>query len=287
MTRQWLLAMVGASAFLASCSKESAPPPTAPAATAATPAEEAAPVAPVAAEEAEPLDVASQWMPYGEGKDALIRGYFAYPESMVAPLPAIIVVHDWRGLDEPTKQMADRLASRGYMVLAVDFFGGKVASSAEEAAALSRGLLEQTEAADQNVVAAYRFLTDAAGAPSVATLGTAMGGYWAVKSMRLLPGELKAAVNWYGQVDEDPALIEQMDAPLLGLFAGSDRSMPPQRVRDFRAAAESAGKTVDVQIIPNVSAGFANPDDPRFDQQAADLAWQRTMNFLTQHLTAI
>ncbi|MEL7297732.1 MAG: dienelactone hydrolase family protein, partial [Pseudomonadota bacterium] len=166
MTRRWLLAIVGASAFLASCGKESeTPPPAASAATEANATEASAPVV-TAANEVEPLEVASQWMPYGEGKDALIRGYFAYPESMVAPLPAIIVVHDWRGLDEPTKRLADRLASRGYMVLAVDFFGGKVASSAEEAAALSRDLLEQTEAADQNVVAAYRFLTDAAGAPS-------------------------------------------------------------------------------------------------------------------------
>ncbi|MFK8052308.1 MAG: dienelactone hydrolase family protein [Woeseiaceae bacterium] len=233
---------------------------------------------------AEPLLVEAQLMSYSETDDGLIRGYFAYPQSMVEPLPAILLIHDWWGLDQVVKDTADRLASDGYMVLAVDLFDGKVATSTPEAAALSRDLIEQTDAADSNIKDAHRFLTAVAGAPDVASMGWSMGGYWAVKTTRLLPGQVGAAVNFYGQIDDDPELIQQIDAPLLGLFGANDRSVETARIRDYSAVAKEAGLDMTLHVYPEVSSGFANPEDARYNVDVAEDAWQRTMVFLNLHL---
>lgn len=265
---------------LVACGQQSSEQPTDPVAK-----------APAATTEATPdkandelLAVAAEFLPYSETKEGLIRGYFAYPDSMVEPMPAVLLIHDWWGLDDVVKDTAERLASEGYMVLAVDFFGNQTAATTQEAAALARALLEQTEAADQNLIAAHRFLTDVAGAPEVATMGWSMGGYWAIKSMRLVPGRISAAINFYGQIDDDPAVIATLDAPVLALFAGNDRSVTPEMARQFEDVASTAGIPVTVHIYPEASAGFANPEDSRYRAELAADAWQRTLEFLGEHL---
>lgn len=270
-------------AALAACGGDEA------ASTAAAPAADDTKAAPVASAEikrnvAESMPVASLVMPYVEARDDLTSGYFAFPEGMDEPLPAILLIHDWWGLDAEVRSLAERLAGQGYMVLAIDLFHGATAGDVREAADLSRQLLEETELAEANIAAGYRFLTDVAGAPSVAALGRAMGGFWALKSTWLLPGELDAAVVYYGQLDVDDTQLAAIDAPILGLYGGDDRAIQPEAVRRFRQSAEDLGKRVETQIYPGVKAGFANPSDPRFDQQAADDAWERTLSFLQQYL---
>lgn len=232
----------------------------------------------------EPVAVAGIEMPYGELDDQLVRGHFVYPETMLEPLPAIIVVHDWMGLNDTVKATAARLAAQGYMVLAVDLYGGEVATSAMRAGELSRELLETTERADQNLQAAYEFLTEVAGAPSVATLGWSAGGYWSLKSMRLMPGQIATSVVFYSQLDEDAEKISMLDAPVLGLFAANDKSISSQTVRNFKTTADELGRDVEIFIFPDVDHGFVDPDSPNFDPAAAEDAWQKTFSFLARHL---
>lgn len=232
------------------------------------------------------LTVATIEMPYGETDDGLIRGHFAYPEAMVEPLPAIIVIHDWWGLDAATKSVAERLAAHGYMVLAVDLFNGQAARTPEQAGALSMQLLEQTDAADENLRAAHEFLTGAAGAPLVATFGSAMGGYWSFKGSRILPGSLAASVMFYGQFDTDQARLEELNVPLLAVFAGDDTSTPKGEIKVLTDITSALGKPVAVHVLPGVGQGFANPDDARFDARAADTAWDLALSFLAEHLQA-
>ncbi|MEO0574468.1 MAG: dienelactone hydrolase family protein [Pseudomonadota bacterium] len=242
------------------------------------------PAEPVA--EPEALTVATIEMPYGETDDGLYRGHFAYPEAMVEPLPAVIVIHDWWGLDDATKNVAERLAGQGYMVLAVDLFNGQSAKTPEQAGALSMQLLEQTDAAEDNLRAAHQFLTDAAGAPVVATFGTAMGGYWSFKSSRILPDALAASVMFYGQFDTDQAKLELLNVPLLAIFAGDDASTPKGQIKVLTDITSALDKPVNVHVLPRVKQGFANPDDARFDARAAQTAWELTLSFLAQHLQA-
>ena len=77
--------------------------------------------------------ILSQTMPYTESDDELISGYFAAPADMFEPLPAVIMIHEWWGLNDNIRAMADRLAGEGYIVFAVDLFAGKTANSPAEA----------------------------------------------------------------------------------------------------------------------------------------------------------
>lgn len=232
----------------------------------------------------DPVDVDAIEIPYGETEDALLRGYFVYPSAMVEPLPAVIVVHEWWGLNDAVREAATQIAEQGYMVLAVDLFQGQTASSTADASALARQLLETPGFAEQNLRAAHTFLTEAAGAPTVATLGWSLGGYWAVEATRFLPDQFAAAVVYYGQPDSDPDMVSAISAPVLGLYGGADRSIPAESVRAFRKQAQALDKSVEVIIFPKANHGFANPDDSRYDNRIAEQAWRRTAAFLDRYL---
>lgn len=234
----------------------------------------------------EPVEVEGIEMPYGETEDALLRGFFVYPSDMVEPLPAVIVVHEWWGLNDAVRQAATRIAEQGYMVLAVDLFQGETASSTADASVLARKLLETPGFAEQNLRAAHAFLKDAADAPKVATLGWSLGGYWAVEATRFLPDAFAAAIVYYGQPDADPDMVSNISAPVLGLYGGADRSIPAESVRAFRDQAKALDKPVEVVIYPRANHGFANPDDSRFDNRTAEQAWRRTAEFLNRYLRA-
>ena len=232
----------------------------------------------------EPVEVEAIEIPYGETQDDLMRGYFVYPADMVEPLPAVIVVHEWWGLNDSVRAAAAKIAAQGYMVLAVDLFRGETATSTSDASALARKLLEEPGFAEQNLRAAHTFVADAAGAPSVATLGWSLGGYWAVEATRFLPEAFSAAVTYYGQPDDDPDTVASISAPVLGLYGGNDRSIPTDAVRAFEAQARALEKPIEVVIFPRGNHGFANPDDSRYDERIAEQAWRRTAAFLDRYL---
>lgn len=234
----------------------------------------------------EPVPVEGIEMPYGETEDALLRGFFVYPSNMVEPLPAVIVVHEWWGLNDAVREAATRIAEQGYMVLAIDLFQGETASTTADASVLARKLLETPGFAERNLRAAHSFLTEAADAPTVATLGWSLGGYWAVEATRFLPDEFAAVVVYYGQPDADPDMVATISAPVLGLYGGADRSIPAESVRAFREQAKALDKPVEVVIYPRANHGFANPDDSRYDNRTAEQAWRRTAEFLNRYLRA-
>ena len=230
--------------------------------------------------------VASDYFSYHETDDDLVRGYFAYPEQMVEPKPAVLLIHDWRGLDQQMRDVADRVAAAGYMVFAVDFFNGRTADNAQDAAALARELLEQTEAAESNLLDAYRFVTETAGAPKVAAMGWSMGGYWAVRSSRLLPDQMSSVINVYGQLDGDPEAIAATDAAALMIVAGNDRAAPMASQQEILTAADAADRRFEFRRFADVSVGFANEGGPRYDAEKAAEAWRAMLAFLAETLPA-
>lgn len=232
----------------------------------------------------DPVDIEAIEIPYGETEDDLLRGYFVYPADMVEPLPAVIVVHEWWGLNDSVRDAASRIAAQGYMVLAVDLFRGETATSTSDASALARKLLEEPGFAEKNLRAAHTFVSDAAGAPSVAALGWSLGGYWAVEATRFLPDSFSAAIAYYSQPDDDADTVSSISAPVLSLFGGQDRSIPADAVRAFEAQARALDKPIEVVIFPRGKHGFANPDDSRYDERIAEQAWRRTAAFLDRYL---
>ena len=91
-------------------------------------------------------------MPYAEVEDELVYGYFVAPADMFEPLPAVIMIHEWWGLNDNVRAQADRLAAAGYIVFAVDLFGGKTATTPSAARELMLTVVEDPESADENLL---------------------------------------------------------------------------------------------------------------------------------------
>ena len=237
-----------------------------------------------AAELAPARDVISDpKMPYAEVGDQLVYGYFAAPSDVFEPLPAIIVIHEWWGLNDNVRAMADRLAGEGYMVLAVDLYGGKTADSPADARALMLEVVEDPGLANENIRAAYEFLTTA-GAPRIGSLGWCFGGGWSLNTAQLFPDELDAAVIYYGQVTGDEERLRPISAPILGLFGADDTGITVESVEAFRASLERLRKEHAIHIYPGVGHAFANPTGTNYNAEAATDAWARTLEFLGRHL---
>lgn len=228
--------------------------------------------------------VISERLPYAEVGDQLVYGYFVFPSDMIEPLPAVIMIHEWWGLNDNIHAMADRLAGEGYIVLAVDLFGGKVATSAAQARELMLQVVENTDAAYDNIRQAYAFVNDVAGAPRIGSLGWCFGGGWSLNAAMLFPNDLDAAVIYYGQVTDDEQQLQPVNAPILGLFGAKDTGIKVASVRAFEAALERLRKTYTIHIYPNADHAFANPTGKAYNAAVADDAWQKTLDFLRRYL---
>ena len=228
--------------------------------------------------------VVSDRLPYAEVDDELVYGHFVFPTDMVEPRPAIIVIHEWWGLNDNVRAMADRLAGEGYIVLAVDLYGGRTADNSPAARELMLSVVENPEAAAENLRQAYDFVAATAGAPRVASLGWCFGGGWALNTAMLLPDELDAAVIYYGQVTDDEDELRPVNAPILGLFGAEDRGITVDSVRRFEAALQRLRKAHEIHIYPGAGHAFANPTGRTYNADVAEDAWNRTLDFLKQNL---
>jgi carboxymethylenebutenolidase len=204
---------------------------------------------------------------------------------MVDPLPGLIVVHEWWGLNDGVRAMADRLAAEGYIVLAVDLFGGKTADFPPDARELMLAALQKPQLAEENLRQAYAFMRDTGGAPRIGSLGWCFGGAWALNTALLFPDELDAAVIYYGEVPADEDRLAPLNVPILGLFAENDRGIPVQSVRTFEQVLDKLGKDHEIEIYPGVGHAFANPSGTSYNAKVASQAWDRTIEFLREHLT--
>lgn len=223
-------------------------------------------------------------MPYTELGDELVYGYFAAPSDVAEPLPALIVIHEWWGLNDNVRAMADRLAGEGYMVLAVDLYGGETADTPAAARALMLEVVEEPAEAQANIRAAYEFL-EIAGAPRIGSLGWCFGGGWSLNAAQLFPEDLDASVIYYGQVTDDEDKLRPISAPILGLFAEEDSGIKLESVEAFRSALERLRKEHEIHIYPGVGHAFANPTGTNYSAAAAEDAWAKTLEFLQRHLS--
>ena len=228
--------------------------------------------------------VIAEMLPYAEVGEQLVYGYFAFPEDMVDPLPGILVIHERWGLDDGTRMLAERLAAQGYVVLAVDLYGGNTAANAEEARRLMLPLVEDPEPANDNIRQAYQFLIESGQAPRIAAIGWSFGGNWALNAALLFPDELDAAVIYYGQVTNNEERLAPLNVPLLGLFGENDRGVTPETVNGFGQALENLGKDFRIEIYPGAGHAFADPTGTNFNPEVARQAWNETLEFLDEHL---
>lgn len=281
----FVTAAAAVAAALAGCQSADEPAGAA-AQVAATAAEHAhdAPAPTPLAEAAPAVPVLEQTLAYGEGARNNLVGYLAMPVDAAEPLPGIIVIHEWWGLNDNIKAMTRRLAGEGYVALAVDLYGGKTAATPEAAQALMTALLAEPDAASRNLTQAYDYLEKYALAPRIASVGWCLGGGYALQTALLHPDTLDAVVMYYGQPITDPQRLRAIEVPILAFFGGLDESIPVRQVQDFRAALQELGKSAEVLIYPQANHAFANPSGGNYNEAAATESWQMTLAFLARQL---
>lgn len=207
-----------------------------------------------------------------------VKGFFATPKAQ-GPYPGVVMIHEWWGLNENIKGMAEELASQGYMVLAVDLFSS-VAATAEEARAQVTSLNQEEALA--NLQSAVSFLREQ-GSFKVASLGWCFGGGQSLQ-LALSGVNLSGTVIYYGQLETDRAALSAIRWPVLGIFGGEDSSIPAQEVWRFQRSLEENGTKNDIHIYPGVGHAFANPSGANYAPEETRDAWEKTLLFLNDVL---
>jgi carboxymethylenebutenolidase len=273
------LAAIVVAGALAACERSS-PPAPAPAVAA-----EQTRSAPTQREAPARAAVLEQQLAYGEAKSRNLVGFLAMPADAAEPLPALIVIHEWWGLNDEIKTLTRRLAAEGYVALAVDLYGGATATTPADAEKLMTGVFSDPEAARGNVRQAYEYLEKYAFAPRIGSIGWAFGGSWSLEAALLLPDRLDATVTYYGPLVTDAAKLRAIDVPILGLYGALDESIPARDVIAFRALlTNQLHKNAKILIYPNARHAFASVGGGDYNAEVAAQAWTETLAFLSQNL---
>ena len=197
------------------------------------------------------------------------------------PAHAILLIHEWWGLNDQIKAVAAEFAKDGYVALAVDLFNGKVAATAEEAKALSSGT--DPSAATDTLVSWIAWLKkNPKTNGKVATIGWCFGGGWSLNAPLAAP--VRATVIYYGNVKKTAADLASLKSPVLMHYGLQDKYITTEMVQGFEAAAKEAHKRVTVYSY-DANHAFANPTGAAYPyvKAAADLAWKRTLAFLRKY----
>jgi carboxymethylenebutenolidase len=205
------------------------------------------------------------------------------PQSS-GPHPAVIVIHEWWGLNDWIKQEAASYAAKGYVALAVDLYHGKVATTMDVAHELSRGLPQDQGVRDLTAAFAYLQSRKDVQGNRIAAVGWCMGGGYALQLAIAAPALKAVAIN-YGSLATDKSALSQIHAAVLGNFGGKDQGIPPEAVHAFAASMQSLGKPVDAKVYPDAGHAFENPNNATGyrPEDAAD-ALARIDRFLAQNL---
>ena len=241
--------------------------------------------APSPATEVKPVQaVTGRDVVYATVDSKSVHGYLARPAHAKGDLPGIIVIHEWWGLNDNIRHMADQLAGEGYTALAVDLYGGKAATAPADAEALMKQVLADPDRAKNNLRQAYRYLHDQAKAPRIGVIGWCFGGGWSLQTALMLPDRIAATVMYYGRPVDDVAALSKLKMPLIGFFGEEDRGITVSDVRTFEQALKQAGVKAEIHEYPHAGHAFANPSGTNYQAAAAEDSWRRTLAFLARHL---
>jgi carboxymethylenebutenolidase len=204
-------------------------------------------------------------------------GYLVYPDSTNATgtsgqqqqqkLPAVVMIHEWWGLNDNIKDMANELAREGYVVLAADLYNGEVAADPNRARELSSSVGENPEQAISNLQSAVQYLASLPNVNSsrIASLGWCFGGGQSLQlALSSEQNPLAATVIYYGNLVNDTNELSKITWPVLGIFGDQDQSIPVESVNAFEQALNETGITNEIYIYPGVGHAFANPSGDNY-----------------------
>ncbi len=215
-------------------------------------------------------------IPLADGK---VGGVLATPAT--TPAPAVLLIHEWWGLNDQIKAVTAEFANAGFLAFAIDLYNGAVATTREDAQAAMKAV-DPALATRQLVAAAEWLRKHPKGNGKVGTVGWCFGGGWSLNTSLATP--IDATVIYYGSVKKTADELKPLQGPVLGHFATLDKSINAEMVSGFEKAMAEAGKRDLTVHWYEADHAFANPTSARYDQEDTALAWQRTLAFLRKHL---
>jgi carboxymethylenebutenolidase len=199
--------------------------------------------------------------------------------------PAVILIHEWWGLNSNMEKMADEFAKQGYVALAVDLYGGESTQDSKKAQELSGKVRNDTEGAFANLRAAVDYLKAQPfiDPSKLASVGWCFGGGWSYQ-MAKNNLDLKASVMYYGQFNPKDDLSE-MKSHIIGHFGAEDRSIAVDDVKAFQAKLKTLSGDHEIYIYENAGHGFANESNTQaYRETSAKQSMERTLDFLKKTL---
>jgi carboxymethylenebutenolidase len=209
--------------------------------------------------------------------DQPASGYLATPAQPNAP--GVMVLHAWWGLNSFFEDLCNRLASEGFVAFAPDLYDGKIAKTVPEAEQfMSASNSERKEAIATTAIEFFRSRPEVKKEP-ISLIGFSMGAAWALELASAFPQEIGKVVLFYGVNAVD---FSKVKAKIAGHFSDTDQFEPLEGIRAMESDMRAAGLSPAFHIYPNQSHWFFENDRPEYNAESADLAWQRTINFLRQ-----
>lgn len=222
-------------------------------------------------------------------------GYLVYPVSSEkgqstneTKLPAVIMIHENKGLNDHIKNMANLLAQQGYVVLAADLFKGEVVTEQNDSRRLTQAVRSNPENAINNLQAAVEY---ASSLPNVdpsrlASMGWCFGGGQSLQlALNSQDHPLAATIIYYGSaLVTDNSNLSKIKWPVLGVFGDQDRGIPVEKVNEFKATLDEVGVPNEIYIYKGVGHAFANPSGDNYAPTETQDAWEKTVAFLKKYL---
>ena len=224
------------------------------------------------------------------------NGYLVYPtmtkenkssNNKNDTLPAVIMIHENKGLNDNIKKMANLLARNGYVVLAVDLFKGEVTTDRNRSSELSQYVRDNQHIATANLKSAVKYLSSLPNAnpEKIVSLGWCFGGGQSLQlALNSQDHPLAATIIYYGRLLTDKSSLANIKWPVLGIFGDQDNSIPVDSVKAFEMALNSNGIPNEIYIYKGVGHAFANPSGENYAPKETQDAWQKTLAFLEKHV---
>jgi len=204
--------------------------------------------------------------------------YLARPKS--TPRSGVLVLHAWWGLNDFFILLCKRLADEGFIALAPDMYGGEITTTIADAEKLRKKKIKRDATAKQILAALDQLKVEAGDAP-LGLIGFSLGAYWGLWLVEEKPKDIVATVLFYGS--RGGHFVKTKSA-FLGHFAETDEFVAASGRKKLEKELKAAGREVAFHIYPDTRHWFFETDRPEYNPEAAELAWQRTVEFLHIHL---
>ena len=199
--------------------------------------------------------------------------------------PGVVLIQEWWGIEPHIRDLAQKLATEGFVVAVPDLYHGKIATEPDDAVKMVMMLRQNIDRAAQEILGALATLK---AMPNVepkklGLIGFCVGGFLTY-TVASRSNDLGAVIPFYGAgYDPTPAEVAKVNAPVLAIYGSRDESIPATQIEKIERMYKEAGKDITVKIY-NAGHAFINPAHGAGNEAAAAAAWPLAMNFLRTHL---